>query len=189
MVRTILAVTMLATCCACGTTRATAGKELFDEQTGNTLTVASKPVVFARERTDVAAHARDYATLVAVEVDHSGAFKDYLLLYRWSTVDARMLPKPDPAAGRLRLVSEGRELDLTPLDAPPVSAQGEAMHLPKHGAALVYAYAVDLATLRFIAASRQLSLQMPQESLDTPFALWDDGRAALDQFVRQTSAP
>ena len=68
--------------------------EIFDEETGSTLLVVSKPLVFARDRSDVAAHARDYATLVAVEDDRSGQYTQYLLLYRWSTVDRRMSPPP-----------------------------------------------------------------------------------------------
>jgi hypothetical protein len=175
---------------ACAAAPSQPGQELFDEQTGNTITVVSKPTVFARERNDVAAYSRDYATLVAVEVDHSGQFKDFLLLYRWSTVDKRMLPPPDPAAGKVRLVSEGRELDLEPLESLPVGlGAGRDLHVPAHGVAIIHAYAVDLGVLRFIGASRTLILQLPDEALNTPFTLWQDGRRALSQFVHQTSAP
>src|SRR6202022_4406650 len=90
--------------------------EILDEQSGNTLLVAGAPLVFARDRTDVAAHARDYATVVAVEVDHSGTYTEYLLLYRWSTVDRRMSPPPDAHAGELRILAEGRTIDLMPLE-------------------------------------------------------------------------
>ncbi|MDP9083903.1 MAG: hypothetical protein M3N50_09070 [Pseudomonadota bacterium] len=46
------------------------------------------------------------------------------------------------------------------------------------------AYPVDLDLLRFIAASRTLMLQLPQEALDAPFHLWEDGRAALQISLR-----
>jgi len=175
---------------ACAGSPPKPGKELFDEQTGNSLTVVSKPIVFARERTDVAAYARDYATLVAVEVDHSGTYKDYLLLYRWSTVDQRMLPGPDPNAGALRLLGDGRKLDLQPLAATPISVGSSSdLHVPRHGAPIIRAFEVDQATLRYIASTRTLSLQTPQEELDAPFKLWEDGRGALSEFLQQTSAP
>ena len=180
---------MVQALCACSGTPSAPGREIFDERTGNTLTVVSKPIVFARDRNDVAAYARDYATLVAVEVDHSGTFKDYLLLYRWSTVDSRMLSRPQYNEGAMRLLSEGRELNLQPLESLPVNLDsGGDLYVPHHGAPLTRAYAIDLATLRFIAASRTLILQMPQESLDTPFTIWEDGRPALNQFVRRISA-
>src|SRR5271165_1075599 len=105
----------------CAGQRAASPNEILDEQSGNTLLVVAKPLVFARDRTDVAAYARDYATLVAVEVDHSGKYEDYLLLYRWSTVDARMSAPPDPNAGELKVLAEGRAIDLKPLAEMPIS--------------------------------------------------------------------
>jgi hypothetical protein len=173
---------------ACGTTSAPLS-ETFDERTGNTVTVVSQPLVFARERNDVAAHARDYATLVAVEVDRSGSFEDFLLLFRWSTVDKRFAPPPQTDQGEMHLISEGRVITMKPLDALPVGLNAAKLHLPRHGAAVIRAFSVDLDLLRFVAASRTLSLQMPLEPFDAPFHIWEDGRAALDDFVRQTSAP
>jgi hypothetical protein len=175
---------------ACSATPAAPGREIFDEQSGNTLTVVSRPIVFARERTDVAAHARDYATLVAIEVDHSGSFKNYLLLHRWSTVDKRMSPPPGLDSGELRLFSEGRELHLKPLPSLPIGVDSRRdLHVPPHGAAVTYAFAIDQDTLRFIAVSSVLTLRMPQETLDTPFQIWKDGRESLNEFLHQTAAP
>jgi hypothetical protein len=165
-----------------------ADREILDEQTGNTLSVVSKPLVFARERTDLAAYARDYATLVAIELDHSGTFENYLLLYCWSTVDRRMLPKATEGSA-LRLVGDGRQLDLKPLPSLPIAVgKHRQLFWPKHGAPVVSAFAVDQATLRYIAAARSLILRMPDETLDTPFRIWDDGRAALLSFLHATSA-
>ena len=95
----ILALTTLSMS-ACANPSPRASPEIFDEQSGNTILVVPKPLVFARERLDVAAHARDYATLVAVEIDQSGKYSEYLLLYRWSTVDRRMSPPPDLESDR-----------------------------------------------------------------------------------------
>jgi hypothetical protein len=166
-----------------------ASHETFDERSGNTLLAVAKPILFARGRTDVTAHARDYATLVAVEVDHSGDSSDYVLLYRWSTVDPRMAPPPDPQAGKFRILADGRVIDLVPLERLPIDlAQRRDLHLPDRGSAVIHAYAVDPALLHFIATSRVISVQMPQETLDTPFTLWEDGRQSLAQFLRQTAA-
>ena len=146
---------MLSACAAAP--RQAASHEFLDEQTGTTLSVVAKPLVFARERTDVAAHARDYATLVAVEVDNSGKYREYLLLYRWSTVDPRMSPAPDPHAGELRILADGRVIDLMPLEQMPVSlSRRRELHVPDHGDVIAHAYPVDSSTLRFIASSREL---------------------------------
>jgi hypothetical protein len=164
--------------------------EIFDEQSGSTLLVVSKPLVLARDRSDVAAHCRDYATLVAVEDDQSGKYTQYLLLYRWSTVDRRMSPPPGPDEGELKIFADGRTIDLKPLERPPTSlAQGHALHVPQHGDIVYRAYRVDSAVLHYIAESRELAVRMPQESLDTPFIVWEDGRGALAQFLERAVAP
>jgi hypothetical protein len=176
-----VALTVLAGCAA-GPPPAT--REILDEETGNTFFVVTRPLVFARNRADVAAFTRDYATLVAVAVNESGKYSEYLLLYRWSTVDRRMLPPPDPTAGELRILADGRTLDLHPLEQVPVSVVSRAeLREPNHGDAIAHAYKIDLPTLRFLAASQTLAVQLPKEALDTPFELWRDGRPDLERFV------
>ena len=182
----ILAAVALASCTTHSLARPPrAGSHVFfDEQTASTLTVVDEPLIFARERSDAAAFARDYATLVAVEVDLSGTDVDYLLLYRWSTVDPRMSPPPGPDEGEMHLLADGRLIDLKPLPRLPVSlTQRHALLVPNHGKVIAYAYRVEPGTLRFIAASRDLRLRMPQEPLDLPFTVWSDGRPALARII------
>ncbi len=170
---------------ACATHHVPEPRQIFDERTARTLLVAAKPLVFARNRSDLAAHARDYATLVAVAIDESGDYRQYLLLYRWSTVDPRMLPRPDPAAGALRIVADGRVIDLTPLDTLPVGLERRnELLIPNHGDVVAHAYVLSPDLLDFIAASQELLLRMPQETLTTPFTLWQDGRDALRALSR-----
>ena len=175
---------------SCTTQRPTASGEMFDEETATTELVVARPIVFARERTDVAAHSRDYATLVAVEVDRSGDYGEYLLLYRWSTVDRRMSPPPALDAGELKILADGRIIALKPLERLPVNfSQRRALHVPEHTDVVPRAYAVDVATLQFIATSHDITVRMPQEAFDAPFTLWEDGRNALLQFLKRAATP
>jgi len=184
VIRVTLIAAALVVLTACIGQRPAATREILDEQTGNTLFVAAKPLMFARERTDVAAHARDYVSLTAVAVNESGKYSDYLLAYRWSTVDRRMSPLPEPSAGELRILADERTIGLEPLPSIPADLVSQAQfRAPNHGDAVVLAYKVDLPTLRFIAASRSLSLRLPREALDTPFGLWRDGRSDLSRFA------
>jgi hypothetical protein len=172
------------------TTASPGVREVLDDQNAEMLFVATAPLVFARDRQDVAAHAHDFATVVAVDVDRSGQFTDYLLLYRWSTVDSRMSPPPPETAGHLRIVADGRVIDLDPLDHLPLTVnQRQILHAPTHGDVVTHAYRVDVATLRFISTSREIFVTMPREPLDTPFKLWEDGRGALARFLENTTAP
>jgi hypothetical protein len=187
----ILALATLAACTGMAARPAARpSHEILDEQTGNTLLLVAKPLVFARARTDVAANARDYATIVALEVDISGQYREYLLLYRWSTVDRRMSPPPDPQAGELKILADGRAIDLMPLVEMPIGlSRRRELHMPEHGDVVTRAYAIDVPTLRFIATSRDIMVHMPQEPLDTPFGLWEDGRRALALFLQRAGAP
>ncbi len=184
---------MLLTGCAlaaCVTRNAEEPRQFFDERTARTLLVAAKPLVFARNRSDLAAHARDYATVQTLAIDESGEYRQYLLLYRWSTLDPRMLPGPVASAGELRIVADGRVIDLAALDAVPVSlANRKELLVPNHGAVVARAYRVSPDLLRFIAASHELIVRLPEEPLTTPFALWQDGRGALRAFLSAAAVP
>src|SRR5271166_733125 len=182
----IVSLTAMASCAA---KPSLAPQEILDEQSASTLTVVAKPLVFARDRSDVAAYSRDYVTLVTIEDDRSGNYSQYLLLYRWSTVDRRMSAPPAADKGALRILADARVIDLAPLDDMPVGLQRRReLHVPKHGDSAAHAYRVDAALLRFIATSRELAVRMPQEPLDTPFALYEDGRQALLVFLNRVAA-
>jgi len=46
----------------------------LDDSSGSTLFVVQQPLLFARSRSDLAANARDYVTLVALQEDRSGKY-------------------------------------------------------------------------------------------------------------------
>ena len=171
---------------ACQSVPDTGPRELLDERTGATLTVVSKPVIFARIRTDVAANARDYVHLVAAETNRSGRYSSYLIVYYWSTVDRRMSALPDKSAGKLVLQADGREINLTPLSPMPAAFQNRTdLHAPRAAEALNWVYDVALPTMLYIAESSEVSLRLPDESLPVPFVIWSDGRPALREFAQR----
>lgn len=101
-----------------------------------------------------------------------------------------MSPPPNAESGELKIFAQGRVLDLRPLDAVPVSlTKGAALHVPAHEETVTHAYRVDTDVLRFIATSDTLAVRLPQEPLDSPFRMWEDGRGALREFLRRTAGP
>lgn len=87
-------------------------REYLDAQTAATVTVGGPALVFARERPDLAVHARDYLTLVPVDVNRSGEHAQYFVGYAWSTIDKRSLADEPAALPRFELIADGRLIPL-----------------------------------------------------------------------------
>lgn len=162
----------------------------LDEDTGVTLTVVAKPLVLARDRRDIAANARDYITLVAVERNQTGKRNLVLLAYRWSTIDRRVNPQADAGARGLVLVADGRDIRLQPIsDLLPTELRPRAQLLqPDVTDVAAVAYRIDEPTLRYIADSQRISGFYADARGALPFALWADGREALGEFAASLGA-
>lgn len=176
--------------CACATTAPMRPTEVLDESSGATLIVVQRPMVFARARPELAAHARDYFSLVAAEEDRSGKYTAWLIAYRWSTVDPRMESMPVAARPVLHIIADDRELTLRPAEpAPAILARGDLLLAPHVPGAQPAAYAVDEATLRFIATSTRLVLRAGDDTVLPAYAVWSDGRKPLLALLREGGSP
>lgn len=165
-------------------------RELLDERSATTLLAAGRPLVFARARSDLAAYAHDFATVEAIEVDRSGEYIEYLLLYRWSTVDRRLSAPPLATPAPLQLIAGDRLFELHPEDQLPVSLEHHRLlNVPAHAATIVTAYRIEPALLRTVADSHELTLRMVGDRLDAPFLLRERGNRALRNFAERAASP
>ena len=157
--------------------------EYLDETTGGTITVVERPLIFARERRDLAANARDYVTLAAATVNRSGKVHYTLVGYVWSTVDPR-LRRSDTNNVVLLLSADDRRIRLTS-SGRTAAEQGIStpIHPPPGPSAAPVVYETDLDTLRYLANAHRLALQLGAETTAPSYAIWDDQRAALARFV------
>ena len=180
-----LAVASLAALAGCASLPAPEPPSYLDERTGITLTVVDAPLVFARDRRDLAANARDYLTLVGVSRNESGRITSALLLHRWSTIDARVATPP-AAEPKLVIVADGRDIRPATLGSLPKEFQPSTTHdlwLPPVSAVATTAYRIDAATLRYIAESARVSAFVDERGDELPYVLWRDGRDALARFA------
>lgn len=158
--------------------------EVLDERTGNTFTAVAEPYVFARQRTDVAAYARDYVTLVAAHLNRAGQLAPCLVVWRWATVDLRVAPLPPASAGRLLITGGGEPIQLTPAtDRELLAILPHKLHAPATPVHTAWVYAVDTALLQRLAGAEGLELVFPDEATPLPFALRRSGQAALREFA------
>jgi hypothetical protein len=169
--------------------------EFLDERTGATITVVHDPLVFAFERSSLAANARDYISLTAVEVDRSGQLQTYLIGYVWSTIDRRNRSSaPDQIQKPLALLADGREIQLVPVSEFPKDLLDEQRLLaPPASHVLRAAYPASRELLRYIASSRNLSISFALDSEDEDaeresYQIWGDGKKALIAFVERTDS-
>jgi hypothetical protein len=162
-------------------------RTMLDESSGASLTVVDQSLVLARERRDVAVQARDYLTLVAAEINESGKRRLLWVLHQWSTIDARATDLRPAMSPSLVLVADGRDMRLIPTDDTDALRYlaNPLLRAPEDANAVTTVYAVDAATLEYVATCTHLSAALPESGLTLPFGLWSDGRAALRRFVGQ----
>jgi hypothetical protein len=184
-IRLIALLGLLQSQAACAATPADLGPtEYLDETSAATITVVRHPIVFARERRDRAANARDYVTVAAAAVNRSGKITYVLIVYVWSTVDIRGAPRA-AAVDALVLAADDRRIRFT---LAGTRAQDQGISVPVHAPpgqnALPNVYATDLPTLRFIAAAGHVAVQVGADDTAPAYELWDDQRISLASFVK-----
>lgn len=162
-------------------------RTVLDERSGASLTVVDQPLVLARERRDVAVQARDYLTLVAAEINESGKRRLLWVLHQWSTIDARATGLRPARSTPLVLVADGRDMRLVPIDDSDALRYlaNPLLRAPEDANAVTTVYAIDAATLEYVATCNHLSAALPESGLTLPFGPWSDGRPALRRFVAQ----
>jgi hypothetical protein len=175
-------------CSSCGTIpSADQPQSYLDQSTAATVTLVGRPLVFARERPNFAVHMRDYITLAAASIDRAGKIQLVLIAYFWTTFDPHArddVAHPD----ELTIVADDRRITLAKLNRTAHEAGiEERVNAPAVGSGPPVLYSADLATLRFIAASRSLSAHTRTGDTELDYSVWEDRRAALSQWVHDQS--
>jgi hypothetical protein len=149
------------------------GREYLDEVTAATITVGSPTLVFARERPELAVHARDYLTLVPVDVNRAGTHSQYFYGYVWSTLDKRGQAEEATDARSFDLVVDGRRIALTPvagqlrdlgLGEPPLPSPARS--------AQVLVAPTSREVQAFVAGARELRVVATHDGGAERFELW-----------------
>jgi hypothetical protein len=182
--RLALAALLLAAACA-----SLAGEPdihtFLDRSTGTTLRITGAPWVLALDQPHLAAHARDYVAMHAVEVSNGGQRQYFIAALYWSTVPAR-----NRHAGNrpgLRLLLDDRDISLQPA-AQSLREAGIGrwpLRLPGRDALLIL-YAAETQLLRQLGHAGRLRARPEPESGPAPdawFETWRDGRGPFRDFA------
>ncbi len=164
-------------------------REYVDEITAVSITVPVESLLFARERTDLAANARDYITLTPLEINRTGQRACYWFGYVWSTIDRR---------NRQPLLLEGDELVLL-ADGRPIALKMERRQLrdlgvgepptrpPVRGAVPVL-FAATPEEIAYVARAREVHVELIRGGENEPFPMWKDARDSVQAFVDRVDA-
>ena len=170
--------------------------EYVDEQTGVTVTIVARPLVFAREHATFnggpaqawSTPPRDYVTLAAVSVDRTGKISYLLIGYFWSVGVSQPWENARLAREPLVLELKDRRISLTPQGGSARDAGiSTPVHPPPVGQATAAVYAIDLPTLGLIADSPHPLLYCGGESAPVKYELFEDRLTALRELVQRLS--
>ena len=158
----------------------------LDSLTGVTITYSEAPMVFYRDDSGKAAHARNFVHLAPLEINRMGDFRYFLWLGIWNT-----LQDADPGDARdgfesIVIFADGEplSLDLAGWTATAIGASEPVYIKPVSSAADAY-YEVTIDHLRVIAGATDLRIQStgPRQR---SFELWDNqtaAKASLREFL------
>ena len=149
------------------------GREYLDDSTAATVTVGTPVLVFARERPELAVHARDYLTLVPVDVNRSGAHARYFVGYAWSTIDKRPLGDEPSTPPRFELVADGRRIPLVHHPGPLLElGLGAAPVPPPARSATLLVAPASQEQQEFVVAASDLRAVLLRDGVGERYDLW-----------------
>jgi hypothetical protein len=147
--------------------------QYLDETTAATVTVGSRALVFARERPELAVHARDYLTLVPIDVNRSGTHLQYFYGYLWSTIDKRGVAEGDLADPNFELIADGRRIPLTPVSGMPADVGVATPPLPAPArSAQVLLSPTDRDSQEFVTSADEVFAVAVRDGVGERYALW-----------------
>ncbi|MCJ7452571.1 MAG: hypothetical protein MUO39_08865 [Steroidobacteraceae bacterium] len=164
---------------ACASPPSDGPRQYLDEKSAATVTVARESLVFARDRPELAVHARDYLTLVPIDVNRMGRHAVYFYGYVWSTIDKREAGAHDGIAN-FEIVADGRRIPLVPVNATPreLGLVEPPLRAPSASARLLIVR-TDRETLALVADASELSAAELRDGLSESYVLWSGNPAEL----------
>lgn len=181
----ILVVALALAACA-GTTPAVSGR--LDPLTGVTVTSATKPLVFYRDRSAQAAYAKDYVYLGPVEVNNMGTRVYFIWLGIWGSSDVTDRSSDMDNFESIVVYADGEPLSLDVKGWTPASiGLSESVYVKPVASATDGYYQVTIDQIRLMAEAQDLEIRAgstrPQRY--TPWDSTTSASASMQAFLRK----
>ncbi|MBM0105984.1 hypothetical protein JM946_14725 [Steroidobacter sp. S1-65] len=154
-----------------------------------TITSQTQPLVLARVTSSSKINRRDFAQLMAIEVNRMGARRLYLTLIPRTSGDLtpKQMTSFESSFGEIEIRTEERMLVLNQYagDVAELGIGDPTLPLPISGSTFIY-YPIERDDLRALATSTRIELA----ALGVPnrpqyYEEWKDGRRSLSDFLGQ----
>ena len=179
---TISALLLLSACA--GNDARTVNK--LDSLTGVTITYSEAPMVFYRDDSGKAAHARNFVHLAPLEINRMGDFRYFLWLGIWNTLQDAGPGDARDGFESIVIFADGEplSLDLAGWTAIAIGASEPVYTKPVSSAADAY-YEVTIDHLRVIAGATDLRIQStgPRQRSFEPWDNQTAAKASLREFL------
>jgi len=158
----------------------------LDPRTSVTITHTHSPLIFYRDVSGRAAHARDYVYLAPIGVNRSGMYRHYLWLGIWSTMHDIRSGQSRDAFESIVVFADGEPLPLEVSGwTPEAIGASEPVYLKPVASAADAYYEVTIDQLRLIAESIDVRLQSGGSRIET-YEPWDHqepAKSGLREFL------
>jgi hypothetical protein len=163
-------------------------KDSLDPQTGVTITRSTKPLILYRDRSAVAAHARDYVYVGPVETNNMGRRRYFLWLGVWSTSESSSRASELDEFESIVIYADGEPLGLNVAGWNPaaIGVSGTVYVKPVASATDAF-YAVTIDQIRVIAEATDVELRTGRAATGH-FQPWEgspSAAAGLRAFVQE----
>lgn len=163
-------------------------REYVDETTAASITASNEPLIFARERTDLAVNARDYVTLVPVEINRSGKRACFWSGYLWSTIDRRNRQPWLAEGDELVLLADGRPIPLR-ISGGTLRDQGVAEPITPSPvrSAIPVLFPAAMEEIAYVAHASEVSIELLHAGTNETFVLWKGRPSTFAAFSEHVS--
>ena len=152
----------------------------LDQRTGVTVTSATEPVIFFRDRSAYAVRARDYVYIGPVEVNNMGQRRYFLWLGVWSTIENASRAATQDDFETVVVFADGEPLDLHVAGWDPATiGVSESVYVKPVASAIDAFYGITIDQIRVIAEATDLEIRTGPSASDH-YQAWESSASATE---------
>lgn len=179
----MLAAALVTAAASCATQPSALTREFLDTGTGVTVTASRVPLVLYRDNPAAAAYARNVVHVGPIEINRSGAYRYYLWVGIWNTLQAADASLSRDGFETIIVSVDGESMALELAGWTPAAIGASApVYLPPVSSASDAYYPLTVDQIRFIAEAQDVTLRTTG-SASREYNLWSGQQGAREALL------